>query len=251
MNESQLRQQLASYSRRTWERGWVANHDGNLSARLTRGRLMCTPTGRSKGEISGDMMLVVDETGKVLSGRLRPFSELSLHLAWYHARPDVGAVLHAHPPTATGFGVAGVELDRPLLPEAVVSLGPTVPLVPLARPGQEAVQATAPYLDEYDALMLAGNGAVTCGVDLEMAYLRMELVEHLCRIALVARQLGSANELPAHMLRPLLEARSRAGLGPEARGRSTTLPRAERAPGASGDLEQVVREEIRRVLRSE
>jgi len=113
MNESLLRQQLAACSRRVWDCGWVANHDGNLSLRLNRGRLMCTPTGVSKRKISAEMMLVVDETGKVLSGKLRPFSELNLHLALYHARPDVGAVLHAHPPTATGLGVAGGEPPRP------------------------------------------------------------------------------------------------------------------------------------------
>lgn len=251
MSESQLRQQLASFSRRVWERGWVANHDGNLSVRLPRGRLLCTPTGVSKAEITAEMVLVVDETGKVLSGRLRPFSELNLHLAYYHARPDVEAVLHAHPPTATGFGVAGLELDQPFLPEAVVSLGPIIPTVPLSRPGDEAVQAVAAYLDEYDALLLAGNGAVTCGVDLEMAYLRMELVEHLCSIALVARQLGGARPLPAHMLRPLLDARARAGLGPEARGRSTSLPASSADPAQRSELESLVRDEIRRVLKSE
>jgi L-fuculose-phosphate aldolase len=251
MNESQLRQDLAKCSRRVWERGWVANHDGNLSVRLRRGRLMCTPTGLSKAELRPDMMLVVDETGKVLSGQLRPFSELNLHLAVYHARPDVNAVLHAHPPTATGFGVAGRELDRPFLPEAVVSLGPVIPTVPLAMPGVEAAQAIAPYLDEHDALLLSGNGAITSGVDLEMAYLRMELVEHLCRIALVALQAGGPRPIPAHLLRPLLDARARAGLGPEARGGTTTLPAsATEQPGRSPELEQVVREEIKRVLGS-
>lgn len=243
--ESQLRQQLATFSRRVWERGWVANHDGNLSVRLTRGRLMCTPTALSKGELGAEMMLVVDQGGKVLSGKLRPFSELNLHMAYFQARPDVGAVLHAHPPTATGFGVAGRELDQPFLPEAVVSIGPTVPTVPAAMPGSDALQATAPYLDEFDALLLAGNGVITCGVDLEMAYLRMELVEHLCRIALVAHQLGGPRPIPEHKLGPLLEARRRAGLGPEARGGSTTMPGNGQA---SGDLEVLVREEIRKVL---
>jgi L-fuculose-phosphate aldolase len=249
MNESQLRQELARTSRRVWERGWVANHDGNLSVRLKRERLMCTPTGLSKGALSAEMMLVVDETGKVLTGRLRPFSELNLHLAWYHGRTDVNAVLHAHPPAATGLGVAGVELDQPFLPEAVVSLGPIIPLVPLASPGVDAAQAVAAYLDEYDALLLAGNGVLTCGVDLEMAYLRMELVEHLARIALAARQAGGVRPLPAHMLRPLLDARARAGLGPEARGGTTTMPAApEPSETSRSNLDSIVREEIRRVL---
>ena len=250
MNESQLRQQLSAVCDAVWERGWVANHDGNLSARLPRGRLMCTPTAVSKRGIKPNEMLVVDETGKQLSGKGRPFSELNLHLAFYHARPDVQAVLHAHPPTATGFGVSGRDLERPFLPEAVVSIGPMVPTVPLAMPGIEAVQALAPYLDEYDALLLAGNGVITCGADVEMAYLRMELVEQLARVSLVAQQLGGANALPPRFLEPLLAARARAGLGPEARGGQTTLPRAGAGSSqASRDLGTLVRQEIARVLK--
>jgi L-fuculose-phosphate aldolase len=211
MNESQLRQQMAACSQRIWERGWVANHDGNLSARLPRGRLLCTPTGVSKREVRAEDLLVLDETGKLLSGSGRPFSELNLHLACYHARPDVQAVIHAHPPTATGIGVSGQPLlERPFLPEAVVSLGPVIPTVPLTLPGQDAACSLAPYLDEYDAVLLAGNGVLTGGADLEQAYLRMELVEHLSRIAIGAQQAGGICPLPAHMLPPLLAARARA-----------------------------------------
>ncbi len=251
MNESQLRQQLAAVSTTVWERGWVANHDGNLSARLPRGRLMCTPTAESKRVIRPNDMLVVDETGKHLSGKGRPFSEINLHLAYYHARADVVAVLHAHPPTATAFGVSGMTLETPFLPEAVVSIGPMVPTVPLAMPGTEAVQALAPYLDEYDALLLAGNGVITAGVDMEMAYLRMELVEHLANISLAAQQLGGALPLPPRYLEPLLAARARAGLGPEARGGTTTLPRSEpESTPRSRELDAVVRQEIARVLKN-
>lgn len=249
MNEANLRQELAKYSRRIWERGWVANHDGNLSVRLSRGRIMCSPTSFSKGELRPDMMLIVDQTGKVLSGSLRPFSELNLHIAAYQARPDVQAVLHAHPVTATGLALAGVGLDQPLLPEAVVSLGPSIPTVPLTMPGSEALQAVAPYLDDHDALLLAGNGALTCGVDLEQAYLRMELLEHLARITLVAHQAGGAQPLPAHFLPPLLTARTRAGLGPEARGKtSPSRGQVATPPSDPAKLEQIVREEITRLL---
>jgi L-fuculose-phosphate aldolase len=261
MNEHQARLELAAVAQRIWERGWVANHDGNLSLRLGRGRLLCTPTGVSKRGLAPDSLLVVDESGRVLAGKLRPFSELNLHLAYLQARPDAGAVIHAHPPTATGLGVAGVALDQPLLPEAVVSLGPVIPTLPLALPGGDALAAAAPYLDEHDALLLAGNGVLVCGADLEQAYLRLELVEHLARIALVAHQLGGARPLPAHYLPPLLAARARAGLGrggtavkavpaQEARGRATTLP-ASRPPAGErqpGELEQIVRAEIKRVL---
>ena len=249
MNEAQVRQQLAEFSRLVWERGWVANHDGNLSARLRRGRLMCTPTSESKRTIRADMVLVVDDGGKKLAGRGRPFSELALHLAYYHARADVGAVIHAHPPTATGLALAGVGLDQPLLPEAVVSIGPSVPTVPLTMPGGDAVQAMAPFIDEFDALLLAGNGVLTCGVDLEQAYLRMELVEHLARVALTAHQAGGARPLPANFLEPLLAARRRAGLGPEARGGNTSLPLAAKVP-ASSELERLVRAEIQRVSKA-
>ncbi len=248
VSEPQLRQELAAASARLWERGWVANHDGNLSARLPRGRLLCTPTGVSKRDLKPDALLVLDESGKVLSGKGRPFSELSLHLAWYQARPDVMAVAHAHPVTATGMGVAGAGLlDQPLLPEAVVSLGPGVPTVPLSAPGGDSVQAAAPYLDDHDALLLAGNGVLTCGADVEQAYLRLELVEHLARIALAAHQLGGVRPLPAHLLPALLAARARAGLGPEARGRAGAVPAA---PAASpSDLERIVRDELKRVLK--
>ncbi len=250
MNESQLRQQLAAISASIWERGWVANHDGNLSARLPRKRLMCTPTAVSKREIRPNDMLVLDETGKHMSGKGKPFSEINLHLAFFHARADVGAVLHAHPPTATALGVSGnASLERPFLPEAVVSIGPMVPTVPVAMPGIEAVQALAPYLDEYDALLLAGNGVITAGVDMEMAFLRMELVEHLANIALAAQQLGGPTPLPPRFLEQLLAARARAGLGPEARGGATTKPQAEASPRETRDLDRVVRQEIERVLR--
>ncbi|MCC6748810.1 MAG: class II aldolase/adducin family protein [Deltaproteobacteria bacterium] len=245
-SELQLRQQLAAFSHRVWERGWVANHDGNLSLRLPRERLLCTPTGVSKGGLSAEAMLVVDASGKVLSGKGRPFSELGLHLAYYHGRPDVQAVLHAHPPTATGFGVAGVGLDRPFLPEAVVSLGPEVPTVPLTAPGSEAAQVLSGYVTEYDALLLAGNGALCCGVDLEQAYLRMELVEHLAKVALVAHQLGGIQALPAQLLEPLLAARTRAGLGPAARAAGSSTAAQTADPAA---LKRRVDDEIRRVLK--
>jgi L-fuculose-phosphate aldolase len=248
MSESQLRQQLAATSQRIWERGWVANHDGNLSVRLKRGRYLCTPTGLSKAALRPELMLVVDESGKVVVGDLRPFSELPLHLAYYQARPDAEAVVHAHPPTATGLAVAGLSLDQPMLPEAVVSLGPVIPTVPLTLPGSDAVQAIAPYLDDHDVLLMAGNGALACGVDLEQAYLRLELVEHLARIALVAHQLGGVRPLPTHFLPPLLAARARAGLGPEARGRATTLPVSKPVTPSTAELEKIVREEIGRVL---
>jgi L-fuculose-phosphate aldolase len=208
-----LQTELADVAVRLHRMGWVANHDGNVTARLEPGRFLATPTATSKADVTADGLLVVDEAGARITGRGKPFSELGLHLAVYRARPDVNAVVHAHPPTATGFAVAGLALDVPMLAEQVVSLGPRVPLVPFGAPGAGAVQALEPYLRETDAVLMTGNGAMAWGRDLEQAYLRLELVEHLAKIALVARQLGGARPIPAAAMPALLEARRKAGLG--------------------------------------
>jgi L-fuculose-phosphate aldolase len=240
---------MACLSRRVHAAGWVANHDGNLSLRLADGRFLCTPTSVSKASVTAEMLLVVDDAGKVVEGALRPASELGLHLAAYRCRPDVQAVLHAHPPTATGFAVAGVALDRPLLPEAVVSLGVGIPTVPFALPGAAACEALAPFLEEHDAVLLRNHGVLSVGVDLEQAYLRMELVEHLARIALVAQQLGGCDELPAPALPALLEARRRAGLGRDARGAAWARePPPARGLPPSDLLQALIVEEIARAL---
>jgi L-fuculose-phosphate aldolase len=218
MSESALRAAVADYAARLHARGWVANHDGNVTARLAEGRFIATPTALSKAAVRADALLVVDDAGARLSGPGRPFSEIGLHLTIYRARPDVQAVVHAHPPTATGFAVAGVALPEAMLAEAVVSLGPRVPTVPFAAPGPSACQALQPFVAEHDAVLLGGHGVLTWGVDVEQAYLRLELVEQLARVALVATQLGGARRLPDAVLPALLEARAKAGLGPRGRG---------------------------------
>ena len=211
------RESLAHYAKRLWQKGWVANHDGNASMRLRSHtldqRILCTPTGVSKEVVTSKMMVVVDLGGNVIQGSRRPFSEINLHLAYYQRRDAIGAVVHAHPPYATGFGVAGVALDYPFMPEAVVSLGERIPLVPTSLPGADAVMAIEPLIDQHDVLMLSGNGVLSCGCDLEQAYLRLELVEHLCHIAFVARQLGGAQRLPRSIVVPLLRVTDAIGSG--------------------------------------
>ena len=135
MNEEALRAELVERSRELHQRGWVANHDGNLTVRLGPGRFLATPTAVSKGAVVPEMLIVVDEKGAVVQGTRGGFSELKLHLAAYKARPEVQCVVHAHPPTATGFAVAGQELGPPFMAEPVVSIGPRVPLVPFGLPG--------------------------------------------------------------------------------------------------------------------
>jgi L-fuculose-phosphate aldolase len=274
MSESQKRAEVADYSQRLHARGWVANHDGNLSVRLEPGRYLCTPTATSKAEVRADGLVIVDESGARVSGRGKPFSEIGLHLTVFRNRPDVNAVVHAHPPTATGFACAGVALDQAFIAEAVVSLGPGVPTVPYAAPGEAACQALAPFVSDYDAVLLANHGVLAWGTDLEQAYLRCELVEHLARIALVARQLGGVRPIPSSNLPALLEARAKAGLGPRSRSAAAPAAPSEKKvvvacapapPGSdvevydpkravvtnpSSDLATIIRQEIINVLKS-
>lgn len=191
-------------------RGWVANHDGNVSCRLDDGHFLASPTAVSKAEVRAELLVVVDAEGKVVQGTRRVFSEIALHLACYRARPDVQWVVHAHPPHATGWAVTGRSFwEEPFMAEPVVSLGDDVPVV---GPDQlEGVMA------RVDAALLRNHGVLTVGPDAETARLRLELVEHVARIAAVARQLGGARPLDRAEVEKLLEARRKAGLGPEAR----------------------------------
>ena len=241
-----LRAEVVEYARQLAARGWVANHDGNITLRLGDGNFLATPTSTAKARVAVENLLVIDDTGaKVGAAGGKPFSESSLHLAVYAARPDVRAVVHAHPPNATGFAVAGVGLETPFIAEAVVSIGPGIPTVPFAAPGATAAAALAPYLAEYDAVLLGNHGVLTWGADLEQAFLRMELVEHLAKIALVAHQLGGVQALPSSVLPALAEARAKAGLGARGRGAAST----EAPVPPRSELGAIVREEIARALR--
>lgn len=247
--ESRLRAELLDYCHRLHARGWVANHDGNLSCRLRPSQILCTPTATSKAEVRDDSLLLVDESGVRLAGPGKPFSELSLHLAVFKTRSDVAAVIHAHPPHATALGSTGRGLEQPFLPEAVVSLGPTIPLVPLTPPGSAQVAALVPLVPFHDVVLIAGNGVLAWGDSIEQAYLRLELVEHLARIFLLALPAGGVRPLPDSMLGPLLDARKRAGLGPEARGLVAPALRPSPAPAATGDrLYSLIREEVAAAL---
>lgn len=213
-----LKAELVRVSHALHANGWVANHDGNLSVRLHGGRLLISPTAVSKAQLDASMLLIVDAAGQVLEGQRKPFSELELHLAIYRARPDAEVVLHAHPPYATAFGLAGLPLLTTVMPELVVSLGDAVPLVPRALPKDPVqVKAVEEAARAADAMLVAGNGAFTLGADLEQALLRMELVEHCAKILTAARALGPVAPLPPADVAKLLEARRKAGLGPPGR----------------------------------
>lgn len=200
-----LRAQVAQAARRIHAAGWAANHDGNVSVRLGRDRFLITPTATSKAEVTESTLSVVDGAGKLVEGTRKPPGETELHLAAYRARPDVDAVLHAHPPYATAFGAARVPLEPVCLPEAVVSLG-LIPLAPFALPKTPlATEAVSRCAAEADAMLLPGNGALTLAPDVALAFLRMELVEHLAKILHHARALGGAQPLPPEEMARLLE----------------------------------------------
>jgi len=195
--EQILRRQMVEVGRRMYRKGLVVATEGNLSVRVAPQRVLMTPTGAWKGFLSPADMVVVDLNGKGQpAGQRRPSMEFPMHRGIYRARADVRAIVHAHPPLATGFAVAGIPLDQPILAEAVLVLGP-VPVVPYATPATDALpEAIAPYAAKHQALLLGNHGAVTMGRDLWEAYARMEILEHLALIQLTAHLLGRADAIP-------------------------------------------------------
>ncbi len=192
VDEDQLRQDIVEVGRRLWTRGFVASNDGNISVRLPGDRLLMTPTGVSKGFMSPEMMVITDLDGRLLAGEAnrKPSTEILMHLVAYRHRPDVNAVVHAHPPLATGFAVAGIPLDRAVLAEVVTTLG-SIPIAEYGTPSTPELPASVePFVRTHDALLLANHGALALGKDLFAAYYKMETIEHFARISLVARMLG-------------------------------------------------------------
>lgn len=209
VDERALREEIVEVCRRLYERGLIAGPDGNVSVRLSDETVLVTPAGMSKVDVRPDDLVLVGIDGRRVAGYREPSSEVSLHVRIYSRRPDVGAVVHAHPPVATGFAVAGEGFESYVLPEMIVQLG-VVPLVPYATPGTRSLpDECEPFMSAHDALLLANHGAVTTGPTLLVAHQRMESLEHAARITLVARQLGRVNELTPAQVAALLPARSR------------------------------------------
>src|SRR5437870_3655055 len=193
--ESTLRADIVEVGRRMYARGYTASNDGSISVRLGAGRLLMTPKSVCKGFMTPDMMCITDLEGRKLQGDRDPSSEMLMHLEVYRQRADVQAVVHAHPPTATGFAVAGIPLDRAVLAEVLTTLG-SVPIAEYATPStRELPEAVRKYIKAHDGMLLANHGALTVGGDLFSAYYKMETIEHFAKISLVARLLGRENLL--------------------------------------------------------
>jgi len=207
MEEMKNRELICDIGKRVWQRGMASANSGNISARLETDTVLITPTLVSKGFMRPEQLLVVTLEGEVLRGEGYPTSETPMHLCLYRARDDIGGVVHAHPPLATSFAVAGKALDLHLIPEAVLFLG-EVPLVPFETPGsEELANSIVPYLDEYDAVLMENHGVLCWGSDVEQAYHRLETVEFCAQVTLNAHILGGARELPEEPLKNLLNAR--------------------------------------------
>src|SRR5438270_9161183 len=212
MNVESLRADIVEIGRRMYSRGYTASNDGNISVRISPDRLLMTPKSVCKGFMTPDMMCVTDLNGQKISGDRDPSSEALMHLEVYRQRPDVNAVVHAHPPTATGFAVAGIPLDRAVLAEVLTTLG-SIPLAEYATPSTaELPEAVRKYIKAHDGMLLANHGALTVGTDLYSAYYKMETIEHFAHISLVARMLGRENLISREEVKRLQELRGTYGI---------------------------------------
>ncbi|MFA6309625.1 MAG: class II aldolase/adducin family protein [Clostridia bacterium] len=193
--ESKLKEQICEIGRRLYQNGFVASNDGNISAKISENEFLITPTGVSKGFMKPDMIVKVDANGILIEGQSDPSTEIKLHLAAYKERRDINSVVHAHSPYATAFAVAGIALDKPLLPETIYTLG-DVPISKYATPSsKELANSVSRLLKDHDALLMANHGALTVGIDLENAYFKLETLEFYAKISYLTQMLGKQNEL--------------------------------------------------------
>lgn len=239
---SYLIQQIVKYSLKLDEKGFGANHDGNISARLDD-VLLATPTAVSKGNMLPEMIITLDKNGKKIEGMGNPFSEIKLHLVAYRVNEKAKAVVHAHPPFATARGLIGLPI-MPALPEAIVSLGEMIPVAPFAMPGDaENDSIMASMLALSNAFMIAGNGVIAIGENVEQAYLRVELIEHLAKIDFYARQMGAPMTLSNEQQHALLAKRSAAGLDPVGQSETASVEMV-----STEKLSQLVLEKLKEYL---
>lgn len=197
MTYQDIREAICDVCHKMWQQGWVAANDGNVSVKLPDGNYLCTPTGISKSFITPEKLVIVNDKLEVIDGApgCKPSSEMKMHMRCYRERPDVGAVVHAHPPTATGYAVAGKSMDEYSMIETVIAIG-SIPLTPYGTPSTDEVpEAITPYLPDHDVMLLQNHGALTVGVDLITAYYRMETLELYAKISLTAHLLGGAQEI--------------------------------------------------------
>lgn len=211
----EIRRAIVRASHELHTRGWVANHDGNISVRLPGNRVLITPTALSKGDIQEVDLVEIDLDGRKLNGARKPPSEMALHLCIYKARRDIRAVVHAHPPASVAHAIAGLEIPTTMMPEPIVSIGEKIPLLPFAPPGSaDLITHLQAGIREASCLLMENHGPIVGGADLEMARLRMELVEHLANIHEHTLRLGAPRSIPQPVIAELAAKHHKAGLAP-------------------------------------
>ncbi|MFQ5789081.1 MAG: class II aldolase/adducin family protein [Acidobacteriota bacterium] len=245
MTREKSKEDICEVGRRLYQQGYIAAMEGNISVRVSGGEVLGTPAGACKGYLTPDMIVSCDMSGNKIEGRLRISTEILMHLAVYRARPDVKAVVHAHPPKCTGFAVAGVPLDRAVLAEVVVTLG----CVPLAEYGTPSTRELADSVERLirmsDGLLLSNHGALTVGKDVYDAYFKMEVIERFAEISLISRLLGGERLLPKKEVSRLLDLRQQVyGLEGPPGGDTCPVPAEAAAAMGGGELIQLTREEL-------
>ncbi len=213
-SEDSIREQICEIGRRIYDRRMVAANDGNISVRISDHVFLCTPTGVSKGFMTPESICRVDEKGKLIDtgSSYRPSSEIKMHMRVYANRPDVGAVIHTHSTYATCFAVEGCPLNRPIMSEAVVSLG-CVPLAPFATPStNEVPESIEPYLNDFDSVLLENHGVLVWAEDLDLAWMKMESVEFYAELLYKSRPSGGAREFTKEEIDKLAEVRAKTGI---------------------------------------
>lgn len=208
----EIKKEICEVGHKLWMKGFVAANDGNISVKVNDNEYYCTPTGVSKGDLTPDMIIKVDKDGKKLEGKLNPSSEIKMHMRVYRERPDVTAVVHAHPPVATAFTVADIDLDQYILPEAVLTIG-DVPTCDYGTPStMEIPDSLDPYIQNHDAFLLRNHGALTVGCNLQKAFFIMEEVEFNAVICKHAMDLGAVHEISNEQLKKLMDLRKKMNL---------------------------------------
>ncbi|GAA4293628.1 hypothetical protein GCM10023142_29920 [Anaerocolumna aminovalerica] len=212
-SDFEAKKAILEIGKRMYMKGFVAANDGNISCKVGPNIIWTTPTGVSKGFMTMDMLVKMDFNGKILAGNRKPSSEVKMHLRVYEENPDVMAVTHAHPPVATSFAIAGISLDRPVLPEAIVQLG-SVPIAHYATPGtQEVPDSIAPFCKTHNGVLLANHGALSWGRDVFEAFFRLESIEYYATVLMYTGQvIGKQNELSCDQVSRLIDTRKKLGI---------------------------------------
>ncbi len=214
MSEYEIKKQICDIGKRIYDRRMVAANDGNISVKLSDNEFLCTPTGVSKGFMTPEYICKVDAEGNVIQANkgFRPSSEIKMHMRVYKHRPDVKAVVHAHPIYATSFAIAGKPLTQPIMPEAVIALG-CVPVAEYGTPStREIPDAVEKYLPYFDAVLLENHGALAYSDSLLAAYHKMESLEFYAELLFLSTQIGAPQEFSKEQIEKLYEIRRQMGL---------------------------------------